>query len=95
MSGSPYLVSENKCQVCGRHEPMGVFCSSFGAMSLAYCDVCGGLGLEPPELVAGMVEVNGGWDAVADWLRGYPAHAIHMGLLALYEKVSRKKATDA
>ncbi len=84
----------NKCQVCGLREPIGVFCSPLGAMSLAYCGVCGSLGLEPPGLIAGMVDVNGGWNAVADWLRGYPAHAVHMGVLALHGKVELKKAAD-
>lgn len=57
------------CEVCGS-PAAGVFSSSLGAISFAYCAACNAVGAEPYGLTVGYVATccDDTPDAVAEWL---------------------------
>lgn len=69
------------CDVCEHRQAFIVACSGIGPMSLAYCDICGALDLEPVGLVAamlaeGMMESGAGTE--------YAVHSMQVGLMTVH-----------
>jgi len=57
---------EQKCDVCGHSEYYkGVASSGLGPMSLAFCEVCLGMGAEPKFMIQNTIEGCGGVENVA------------------------------
>jgi len=59
----------NICDCCGIFGTVGVASSRLGAISFAYCKKCLQFGAEPEFMIRYIVEINGGWNKIADWVR--------------------------
>ena len=57
------------CECCGVFQSIGVYSSTLGPISLAYCKRCIQFGAEPLWLVEFTLDSIGGWKNAAEWLR--------------------------
>jgi hypothetical protein len=56
------------CDIC-KEKAVGVVCSLIGVLSQAYCKKCLENCAEPKYLVDMEIELCGGYDKVADWVK--------------------------
>lgn len=57
------------CNVCDKNEAVGVFASSCGAVSFAYCQDCLDAGREPYGALAAHLMGASGMEDVAEWAK--------------------------
>lgn len=57
------------CQVCGKHEAVGVACSATGPLSIAYCQECAGSRREPYWALVASLSGTRDMDEVGEWYK--------------------------
>lgn len=57
------------CEICNKNESKGVCSSQLGGISYAYCQECLDRRAEAKEMIEVTLEINGGWENTADWVK--------------------------
>ena len=72
MNTNPNIETSRECECCGKipeNNSLIVVGSSLGAFSIAYCEPCLKHEAEPVWAVEATIEIVGGLDSLADWVK--------------------------